>query len=240
MKPLFRNIFFISLGVVLALLLMVLVVVSRRSASNDLCNGVDITVITDSAGVLTESDVTLFMQSHLPCYSEQPLDEIDLAAMEEQIARMPLVASVECYIDKTNFIRVEVTEMVPVMHVLGGNHDYCVDVNAHQMQTPTKLRKGVALVDGRNVSLQFATGDLFNLICYIQQNGWSSEFKHFRVEAGNKVIMKSDRYGYDVCLGVPDGYVRKFDKLVRFRQSVADHTKYKEINLDYFGQVVCK
>lgn len=222
------------------MLLIALVVTSRHTENERVCNGIEVTVITDSAGVLTEKDVEMFMQRHVTDYSKSPVDEVNLAKLEEQIVKMPLVASVECYIDREYVICVEVTEVVPVMHVLGGNHDYCVDANAHQLITPTKLRKGVALVDGRNVSLQFATGELFNLICYIQQNGWSSEFTRFRVEAGNKVTMKSDKYGYDVCLGVPDGYVRKFDKLVRFRQFEADHAKYKEINLDYYGQVVCK
>lgn len=240
MKPLYKNIFFISLGVVFAVLLIALVVTSRRTVKERVCNGVEVTVITDSAGVLTEKDVELFMQRHATYYAESPVEEVNLAELEAQIAKMPLVASVECYIDREYVICVVVTEVIPVMHVLGGNHDYCVDDNAHQISTPEKLRKGVALVDGRNVSLQFATGELFDLVCYIRQNGWSSEFTQFRVEAGNKVTMKSDKYGYDVCLGVPDGYVRKFDKLVRFRQSVADHAKYKEINLDYYGQVVCK
>lgn len=240
MKQLYKNILFISLGVVLTVLLIALVVASRHTEDEHVCNGVDVIVITDSAGVLTAKDVELFMRNHATYYAESPVEEVNLAKLEEQIAKMPLVASVECYIDREYFIRVEVTEVIPVMHVIGGNHDYCVDVNAHQITTPEKLRKGVAIVDGRNVSLQFATGELFDLICYIRQNGWSSEFTQFRVDAGNKVTMKSDLYGYDVCLGVPDGYIRKFDKLERFRRSVAGHKGYKEINLDYFGQVVCK
>ena len=240
MRPLYRNILFISLGMVLAVLLVALIVVSRHTMDDELCKGVKITLVTDSVGVLTVNDVETFMKYHATCYTEQLVRNIDLAQLEEQIVKMPLVASVECYIDKENFIRVVVSEMIPVMHVLGGNHDYCVDINAHQVPTPSKLREGVVLVDGRNVSLQFATGDLFSLILYMQQNGWTAEFTRFSVEAGNKVTMKSGKYGYDVCLGVPDGYVRKLDKLVRFRRNVSDHAKYKTINLDYYGQVVCK
>lgn len=240
MKPIYRNIFFISLGVILVLLLIALVVFSRTAGEQAICSGVKVTVITDSAGVLAKGDVEEFVRLNVPVSTGRPVADIDLSKIEQLVSGMTLVSSAECYVDNKGFLRIDVTEAIPVMHVLGGNHDYCVDIDARQIQTPSKLRRGVALVDGRNVSLQFATGDLYSLICYIQRNGWSSEFTRFRVGAGNKVTMKSNRYGYDVCLGVPEGYVRKFDKLTRFRLTTPDHAKYHEINLDYYGQVVCK
>jgi len=240
MKPFYRNILFASLGTLLVILLVALVVLSRRTKDATLCKGIKISIETDSAGVLTKPDVEEYIMTHVTPSTAKPVSDINLSEIEAQLSQMPLISTAQCYIDNKGFLRVDVTEMIPIMHIYGGNHDYCVDIEAHQIPTPTKLRKGVAIVDGRNVSLQFATGDLYNLICFIRQNGWSSEFTTFRVGAGNKVTMKSNRYGYDVCLGVPNEVERKFDKLTRFRIKTPDHSNYKEINLDYYGQVVCK
>lgn len=240
MKPLTRNILLASMGLLLAAALITLVAISNRSRKDVLCNGVKISVSSDSLGVLTEKDIQDFMTLHVTPSTHKPIADINLTEIESQLSEMPLVATVECYIDNKDYLCVEVSEMIPMMHVYGGNHDYCVDIDAHQMPTPSKLREGVATVDGTNVSLQFATGDLFDLISYIHQNGLSHEFTEFRVGAGNKVSMRSNLYGYWVAFGVPEGIARKFDKLARFRKSVPDHTKYKEINLDYYGQVICK
>jgi len=240
MKPFYRNILFVSLGALLVLLLVALVVFSRQSQNEALCKGVKITIEPDSAGLLTVTDVQEYFKLHVSPCTAKPINEINLSEVEQQLVSMPLIASAVCYIDSKDLLRIEIVEMVPVMHVLGGNHDYCIDKNGNQIPTPTKLRKDVALVDGRNVSLQFATGDLFALITYIRENGWSSEFSRFYVGAGNKVTMKSNLYGYDVTLGVPNEYVRKFDKLTRFRQAVPDHGQYHSINLDYYGQIICK
>jgi len=240
MKPLYRNILLISIGTLLAALLIALIVLSNNKQKDALCNGVKITINQDSLGVLTEADVQTYFVQHVAQTTGKPIEGMDLAKIESQISQMPLVSSADCYIDNKGFLAVEVTEMIPVMHIFGGNHDYCVDVEARQIPTPTKLRKGVAIVEGANVSLQFATTELYDLILYIQQNGWSREFTEFRVGAGNKVSMRSNLYGYWVVFGTPGEYVRKFDKLSRFRSSLPTHTQYKEINLDYYGQVICK
>jgi len=240
MKPLQRTILLSILGLLLAVGLIVLVMLSRRSSDGRLCQGMKLEIRQDKDGVLTEDDVKQYIITHLTPCKNKPVTDIDLAETERQLALMPLIGNVECYIDNKGYLQAVITEAIPVMHVLGGNHDYCVDTEARQMPTPTKLRQGVALVDGANVSLHFATGDLFLLITYIQQNGWSSEFTHFQVGRGNKVSMKSDKYGYWVCMGQPTEFVRKFDKLERFRKAEPNHAAYKEINLDYYGQVVCK
>ena len=240
MKPLHRTILLTTLGLLLAAGLIVLVMLSRRSYDGNLCKGMKIEIKQDKDGVLTEDDVKEYIVSHLTPCKNKPVEQIDLAEMERQLTLMPLIGHVECYIDNKGYLQTQITEAIPVMHVLGGNHDYCVDSEARQIATPKKLRKGVALVDGANVSLQFATGDLFNLVCYMQQNGWSSEFTRFQVGSGNKVRMKSEKYGYWVCMGQPTEFERKFNKLVRFRKKEPGHTAYKEINLDYYGQVVCK
>lgn len=240
MKPLHRKIIYTSLGLLLVAALIVLVSLSRHSFDDDCCKGIKIEINQDAEGVLTEAAVQEYIVQHLPPCTGKPISSIDLTELERRMVIMPLISTAECYIDNKGYLRINVDEAIPVMHVFGGNHDYCIDANACQIPTPKTLRKGVAIVDGANVSLQFATGDLFSLIDYIQKNGWSSEFSHFYVGGGNKVRMKSNKYGYWVCFGTPGEFARKFDKLKRFREAEPNHTSYNEINIDYYGQVVCK
>lgn len=233
----------IAVAVVIAVGLTAALVLTARARRARVVTDVRAELRVDTVSQLTAPAVISFMKARKLIPTGQRCDSVDLTHIEDEVATMPLVGTVECYFDNRGVLRVVVTERLPLFHVHTIVSDYCVDFNGRQMATPAMIRPGVPRVSG-DVTLDFATGDLYRLILYIHNDpDFADDFLHFSVGRGNQVSTYSVSGSYRVRLGRPDRYEQRLDKLRRFRlwqQKTGHDGLYSEISLQYRDQIVCK
>lgn len=171
------------------------------------------------------------------------LGEIGLSEIEGKIGEMSMVKEARCYFDARGWLHVAVMQRVPLYRVKCTNGDYYVDRDRKRMPTSVRWTAYVPVVSG-TVSEEFATGELFDFMCYVTgESRWASAFTQVCVYPDNSVELIPRVGNFVVVMGELDRYVQKLEKLDVFMDRVYRYKswgEYSVINLEYRDQVVCR
>lgn len=170
--------------------------------------------------------------------------QLDAGAIENLIASHNLIRSAQCYTTPGGDIIIALKQKEPKFRVIGSNGDYFVDTERTPMLVTTRTASYVPIVTG-NVTQEFATNEMFDFIDYIEHNSfWGNQIEQI-VVVNNQTIKLIPRVGsHTIILGSIDRYEQKLDKLKTlytegFSKKIG-WINYKEIDLRYYGQVVCR
>lgn len=214
----------------------------KEDARQEVCSEVMIEITNaDSCKLLNPDDVSRYLEQRGLKLSGLTRESTSLSQLEEVINTMVMVDHTECYFDNGGILNIMVTARIPLFKVKNKQGDkYCIDKKGRQMGYVDFDWSGEVLVTG-DVPLDFAEGSLCELIMYIKsQKNLRDEFTKFDIDKGNIVKMYSNTHKYVVTLGKTDRYEQKIDKLVRFWDTECGKKTFKELNIDFYGQVVAK
>lgn len=162
--------------------------------------------------------------------------------IEDQALQHPMVRTAVCYTTPKGDVCLRVTQRVPKLRVLGAEN-YFVDSDRNVMQVRSTTASDVPVITGR-VTQQMAQGDLYDFVEWLEESEfWSAQVAQINVvNAGNIELIPRVGSGV-ILLGSLDRYEQKLGKLKTLYQkgfAKFGWKEYREIDLRYRGQIVCR
>lgn len=209
------------------------------------CRTVNI-VITDSmhAGFINKDDVVALLKGKRLYPIGKEMDKIDGLAIERALKSHSFVKNAVCFKGPDGRVSVMVSQRLPVMRVMGAGGNYYVDEKGDPMKT-----------EGQTADLIVATGQtdkrfvkkyLVPLVKVLNNDPfWSEQIEQINVEPDRRLTLVPRVGAQIIRFGHPDSTEtrKKLRNLRTFYNKVmptVGWNTYKEINLEYTNQVICK
>jgi len=224
------------------------------------CRGIEITIADSSDHrFVTSGDIMDFIRSTGVRVRGIPVNKIDITVIEEKIKTMKELKVAEVFFTADNVMHVYVDQREPVMRVVpsyGGM--FFVDregviMRRHNIYTPrvhvveADMVFDAGSMNGMNIYDSEKTTNLvkaYELVKYINDDRfWDAMIDHLYMARDGEVEMVP-RVGHHVIhMGVPENYKQKLENLLVFYRKAMPYAgwdKYKKVNIEYNGQIVCQ
>ena len=126
-----KKIFTVSFGVIIGVYLLLAVTAFNHPIEHDMtCSDVQVTVERNATGgFLTPADVSRMLTEQQINPVGQRLSDVNLRTIEERLEAQELIERAEAYKTQSGNVKINISERVPVMHVMAKGEDSYVDRN---------------------------------------------------------------------------------------------------------------
>lgn len=206
------------------------------------CKEVKTTLIdSDEIQLIDPDDIESYLKRKNIYPVGKKLKEISTEYIENALQENPLIKSAECYITPTGITRIRIQQCCPKFRVIGiGN--YYIDTDRKKINPSTDYTAYVPIVSGY-VTTEMATGELFDFITFLEKNSfWNAQIEQIHVRQDKKIELITRVGDSVILLGALDDYESKLDKLRKLYLKGFNEigwNRYKTIDLQYKGQIVC-
>lgn len=219
-------------------------VAPRRDSA--VCTAVNVVIAdSDHAGFIDTAEVVRQLNSANLNPVGRPMDSVNGKAIEEELLSNSFIKLAQCYKSSGGTVNVYVSQRLPILRVKADNgEDYYIDDKGDPMK-PQNYKADLAIATGV-ISKDFAKKRLVHLARQLHDNDFANDLTtQIDVDAnGNATIIP--RLGCDaIRLGKIDSsaVATQLTNLHAFYSKVlptVGWNKYREISLEYSGQIVCK
>lgn len=237
--------FFIIAAVIIAVgYLLAAIVFFPEKKNQIICKYVKVNILDDEKfRMIDEKTVYDFIEKSKLNPVKKRITKIQADTLEKEILKkIPAIKSVECYLNTSGVMKVDVRQRVPKFRVMTSDENYYVDEQRKTFPVSLNFSAYVPVVSGV-VTKTFAKGKLFDLIDFIEKDKfWNAQIEQIYV-VDNKNIELVPRVGSEIILfGDLTEIETKFDKLKTLYTegfSQIGWNRYKTIDLRFADQVVC-
>ena len=206
------------------------------------CTSLELTFLDGGEYRLVDS---AYVEQYLAAGGLHPVgkkrSEIHTEQIEAGLDGSELIKSAECYLTPSGVAHMRVRQRVPKFRVMGGD-DYYVDADRHVLRPAAGYAAYLPVVSG-SVLPEMATGELFDFVCFLEDNDfWNAQIEQIYVRPDRKVELVPRVGDGIILLGTLDGYEGRLAKLKKLYTEAFNEigwNRYKLIDLQYEGQVVC-
>lgn len=228
--------------------------------SEALCEGVVITIADSSRHrFVTNDDIMNALRETGICVTGAKVSEIPLSKLEAKVKSFKELEVAEVYMSEDRKLHVYADQREPVMRVVASyGGDFFIDrhgviMRRHNLYTPSLHILEVDMIfnaeqmNGMNIHDSEKTENLvraFELINYIRGHSvWNQMIDQIEMTRDGRVTLVPNVGNHTVRLGRTDDYKEKLNKLLVFYREampVAGWDRYRVVNIEYKGQVVCQ
>lgn len=198
---------------------------------------------TEPSGFLNEKDFKdLLAKNHILPIG-QPMKQISVRQIEEQLTANELVEKAECYKTQAGHVCINIRQRIPVVRVMANNgEDYYVDNHGKAIKA-SGYTCDVIVATGQ-ISRSYAQKRLAPLANEILADKfWKNQVEQLNVLGDGSVEIVPRVGEHIVYIGQPTGVARKLDRLRKFYLYGLSHAgwnKYSRINVEFDNQIICK
>jgi len=235
-----------AVGIVLFLLSLSF---ANRESGKNRCTSLDI-VIHDSMDYqfVNQRIILQEIQNRFQVVGKS-LDSIRTDKIELELGKYPSIKDVQVYrtiadggLPYSGRLIVRVCQREPLFRVMGRDRNFYVDKDGNVMQLSSNYTARVPIVQG-NVKNEFATGELFDLLRFIEEDSfWGAQICQMYVTGEEELLMVPRVGDHIIEFGKVDNYKSKFKKLMALYKNAFNKGNWNEfsrINLKYEDQIVC-
>ena len=224
------------------------------------CEGVVITIADSSKHrFVTDDDIMNALRATGVRVTGEKLSEIPLSKLEERVKAFKELKVAEVYISEDRKLHVYGDQREPVMRVVASyGGDFFIDregviMRRHNLYTPNLHILEIDMVfnaeqmTGTSIFESEKTENLakaFELVNYIRGDSfWNEMIDQLSMTRDGRVTLIPHVGNHTVRLGKVENYEEKLHNLLVFyRQAmpVAGWDRYRVVNVEYRGQVVCQ
>jgi cell division protein FtsQ len=228
--------------------------------SEAVCEGIVITIADSSKHrFVTEDDILNALRATGIRVTGEKLSEIPLTKLEARVKSFTELQVAEVYLSEDRKMHVYADQREPVMRVVASyGGDFFIDregviMRRHNLYTPNLHILEVDMVfnteqmNGMNIYDSEKTENLvraFELVNYIRGHSfWNKMIDQLEMTRDGRVTLVPNVGNHTVRLGRTDDYKEKLNKLQVFYHEampVAGWERYRVVNIEYKGQVVCQ
>lgn len=229
------------IAVALAIAVIAAGMSASRRAADPICGKIAI-IIKDSTErqyVTTDELQQQLRQAGL-WQMGQPLSRISCQQIERHLLTHPMLRRAECYKLTRGELRIVVSQRKPVILIAGDEH-YYLDSDRKVMPVRASVSTPVVVVNGR-IGRQQAETEIYDFVTWLNGNRfWREKIRTIHVVTPKMVEIKDDSHQYTIILGTLDGAKQRLNALQKLYEQGFEHIgypKYKQIDLQYTGQIV--
>ena len=211
------------------------------------CTAVNV-AIADSlhAGFITAAEVERLLVRAGIHPKGREMDSIDGRRIEKVLLRNSFIKSANCFKTPGGRVNILISQRLPVMRVKAANgEDYYLDEAGHVMM-PEDYNADLVVATG-DIDKKYAGKNLVHIARYLQDHEfWNDQIVQIDVEPRTRNITLVPRVGSQLIrFGKADSATveSKFRNLKTFYDKVMPTVgwdTYREINLEYARQIICK
>ncbi len=207
-----------------------------------ICQNIEMTFIDNNKiNLINTNEIEKFLKDKNLYPVGKPLGEIQTEKIESALKTSEMINRAECYTTPSGTIYLKIKQRTPKFRVLA-NESYYIDTERKRIKTSPDYTAYLPVVSG-NVSFEMAEGELFDFITYLEKNSfWNAQIEQIYIRPDKKVELVPRVGDSIILLGTLDNYQSKLEKLKKLYINCFNTigwNRYKMIDLQYKGQIVC-
>ena len=224
--------------------LLVAITAFNRKPAGATCTDIELVIKnTAYAGFVTTKEIAAILTKKKLNPVGKNMDEIRTAELEEALATQPLIDRVECYKTPSHKICVEVTQRIPILHVINSRgENYYLDNKGTVMPSEAKCTALVPLATGF-IDKTFAVSGLYPFGMYLQNDPfWEAQIEQIHVLPDRSIELVPRVGDHIIYLGKAEDYERKLSRVKKFYRKALNKVgwnKYGRINVEFSNQIIC-
>jgi cell division protein FtsQ len=225
---------------VLAIALFFTMSFVEKTAVDKVCDTLVVRVdYSDNNYFVSEESVIKILTKTDNSLVGKPLEEINIALLEENISKHPSVRNAEVYSTINGELRVNVKQKKPIARVITGRTSYYIDEEGGKMKLSTTYSARVPLVYGALKEERFLA--VLQVLRFLKEEKyWKSQVISIEMKSEGLVIRP--RFGAkEIIVGNSDNLDKKFEKLSIFYKKVIPSKGldfYHRLDLRFENQVI--
>ncbi len=214
---------------------------SKRNSQRKISK-IDIKFESNENMFLTHEMVNNLLIQNLGGTSSIQKDKVDLNTLETVLDDHEMIEKAQVFSTADGFLNTRITQKTPIVRVITDNESYYLDSKGDRMSLSENFSARVPLVVGA-ISEENCKPflKLFNVIK--KDDFLSKNITAAKIMPSGNVVLTNRSYDYKIVFGQPKNVERKFKNYKAFYHHAIKDTlikNYKEVNLMFTQQVVCK
>jgi cell division protein FtsQ len=191
---------------------------------------------------LTHQMVNNLLIQNLGDASRLQKDKVDLNTLENELSHHEMIEKAEVFSTIDGFLNTRITQKTPILRVISDNDSYYLDRKGDRISLSTNFSARVPLVVGEiSKEKRKSYLKLFNEIK--KDDFLSKNITGAQIMPSGNVVLTNRSFDYKIAFGKPINVQKKLRNYKAFFHHAIKDTlikEYKEINLMFTQQVVCK
>jgi len=238
-----RRINWHSVRLVLVILMMIfLYSFSSKRNSERKINKIEIKFESNENMFLTHQMVNNLLIQNLGGSSRIQKDKVDLNTLENTLNHHEMIEKAEVFSTIDGFLNTRITQKTPILRVISDDDSYYLDKKGGRISLSTNFSARVPLVVGEiSKEKRKSYLNLFNEIN--NDNFLSKNITGAQIMPSGNVVLTNRSFDFKIAFGKPINVKKKLKNYKAFFHHAIKDTlikEYKEINLMFTQQVVCK
>ena len=194
---------------------------ARDKGRDEVCTEVEVLVVNeDSTHFVTPSGVIEELERKHIVVKGKPVWQINVEDIEKLLGESQYIEDVECMFENGGRLKIEVSQIVPVMRVFDGDQSYYVNKDGKRMTAVSTFHADVPIVEGHFTS-SYSPLRLLPMIKHVEQDSsLRALVTMYYMRDSNNIFIVPSIKGHVVNMGNCEGYEGKFKKLQLFYNKV--------------------
>lgn len=241
MKPYWKHIICSLCALIIMAYMVFGIIMGQRNTPVTVCPKLQINILDkDERLYLTNDELIdqLWLNNLYP--TKQKLTNISLQSIEDLMLKHPMVRTAECYTTNDGAVQIDLTQRVPLLHVVTQDGQYYIDTDRKKMPVRSSITTPVLIVSG-NVGPRMATNELSDFVEWVQQSDyWHKRISYIKVTNPTSIQVMQRDSAATILLGDIHNYQPKLNKLQKWYESIqgVDINLYRQLDVRYKGQVI--
>lgn len=240
-------------------LLTALVFANQKQSEQEITKFTVVINALDGDNFLQEDDIKGMLRTKVDTFIGKPISAVSLREVESVVEQAPEVFNAEAYIGINGELKVEVKLKTVIVRVKpDGKTGYYIDLQGKQMPWVSSFTPRVLVVSGwvnryhvnsfekyspEDRKEKFNT-DLYNFSSFVYQDAfWSKQLVQVHMNYDGDAELVTLIGNQRIVFGSLEKGQEKLEKLKLYYDQVVTKVgwlKYKEVNLKFDNQIVCK
>ena len=194
---------------------------ARDKGRDEVCTEVEVLVVNeDSTHFVTPAGVIEELERKHIVVKGKPVWQINVENIEKLLGESQYIEDVECMFENGGRLKIEVSQIVPVMRVFDGDQSYYVNKDGKRMTAVSTFHADVPIVEGHFTS-SYSPLRLLPMIKHVEQDSsLRALVTMYYMRDSNNIFIVPSIKGHVVNMGNCEGYEGKFKKLQLFYNKV--------------------
>ena len=205
-------------------------------------NKIEIKFESNENMFLTHQMVNNLLIQNLGGASRIQKDKVDLNSLENSLNHHEMIEKAEVFSTIDGFLNTRITQKIPILRVISDNDSYYLDRKGGRISLSTNFSARVPLVVGEFSKEK--SKSYLNLFNEINKDDFlSKNITGAQIMPSGNVLLTNRSFDYKIAFGKPINVKKKLKNYKAFFYHAIKDTlinEYKEINLMFTQQVVCK
>ena len=259
MKKTVKNILYAVLAAVLIGCMTAAYIAGKQSRKPIVCKGIRIEILDSTENCfVTVPDVRKFLDRGYGKVVGLPVDSIDLVKVEQIIDSRSAVLKSEAFVTRDSLLNITITQRKPVVRFQKKDGGFYADKDGYIFPLQSSFASHVQIIDG-HIPLAANSGykgeltdpvekawieKIMGLVNYIEASDeWRNMIVQIHVTENTDLILIPREGRERFVFGQPEDIAEKFERMKKYYTAVIPEKgsdKYKEVDLRFKGQIICR